>query len=306
MLSTARALAIDRVAAEVVEALAGRGIDSLLLKGRTLARLLYDDGTARPYVDVDLLVAPAEHERVMALLRELGFVRQLGDRDVASGIALHAHPWGRARDEAQLDLHRTLRGLEAPHERVWEALTRGAQRASVGGTSVLVPDRPSCALHLAIHAADRGAERGKPIEDLRRALERFTAEEWRAAARLAEDLDGLDAFAAGLRATPQGEDLAERLGVRGGESVHVALAAAGAPELAHGLEHLSTLPTLGPRLRALARAAFPTAANLRATRPIARRGTAGLTFAYLQHPFWLAARTPATVRAWLRARREVS
>lgn len=306
MLSTARALATDRVAAEVTEALAGRGIGCLLLKGRTLARLLYEDGAARPYVDVDLLVAPTEHQKCMTVLLELGFVYQLEDRDIASGMALHAHPWGRARDEAQLDLHRTLRGLEAPHQQVWEALASRARRDSVGGALVRVPDRPSCALQVAIHAADRGIERGKPIEDLRRALERFSHDEWRAAARLAADLGGLDAFAAGLRSIPPGAELSERLGVRGGRSVHVALAASGAPELAHGLEHLSSLTGLRPRLRATARAVFPTRAGLRATSATAHRGPAWLALAYLHRPFWLAARTPATVRAWRRARREVS
>jgi hypothetical protein len=303
-LSTARALATDLVAAEVATALAGHDIHPLLLKGRTLARLLYDDGAARPYVDVDLLVSPAEQARVESLLGDLGFVQQLGDGDVASGIALHAHPWGRARDQARLDLHRTLRGLGAPPERVWQGLSGSARRESVGGTQVRVPDRPSCALHVAIHAADRGAQRGKPIEDLRRALERFSHDEWRAAAEMAEELDGLDAFAAGLRSLPQGERLADRLGLRAGRSVHVALAASGAPELAHGLEHLSTMPGLRPRLRAMARVVFPTPSSLRTTSVIARRGAGGLALAYLQRPFWLAARTPGTMLAWRRARRE--
>ena len=306
VLSTARALATDRVAAEVAEALAAGGVDCLLLKGRTLARLLYDDGSARPYVDVDLLIAPAALQTATALLGALGFACQLSDGDVASGMALHAHPWGRVRDEARVDLHRTLRGLEAPAERVWEVLAGRARRDSVGGAAVLVPDRSSCALNVAVHAADRGTERGKPIEDLRRALERFTDEEWRTAARLAEVLEGIDAFAAGLRSLARGEALAERLGIRGGRSVHVALAVAGAPQLAHGLEHLSSLPGLRPRLRAAARVAFPTPAGLRVTSGVARRGRAGLALAYLHRPLWLAARTPATVRAWRRARREVS
>ena len=63
VLSTARALATDRMAAELAQALAGHGIDSLPRKGRTLARLLYDDGVARPFVDVDLFVAPVSELR---------------------------------------------------------------------------------------------------------------------------------------------------------------------------------------------------------------------------------------------------
>ena len=58
--TTALALAIDAVTAQVVTALRANGIRPLLLKGPSIAGWLYGDGAARPYGDSDLLVASGE------------------------------------------------------------------------------------------------------------------------------------------------------------------------------------------------------------------------------------------------------
>ena len=56
----ARILRLDRATGEVVTALRAHGIRSILLKGPSAARWLYDNESERPYVDCDLLVAPME------------------------------------------------------------------------------------------------------------------------------------------------------------------------------------------------------------------------------------------------------
>src|SRR5436305_2012832 len=59
LLGVGHSLLIDRVTAEVVEALRAEGVPCVVLKGATVARWLYSDATARPYSDADLLAPPS-------------------------------------------------------------------------------------------------------------------------------------------------------------------------------------------------------------------------------------------------------
>src|SRR5439155_683274 len=63
----------------------------------------------------------------------------------------------------------------------------------------------------ALHAAQHGAFRPHALEDLRRGIRIVDEPCWRAAAELAAALGAQDAFAAGLRAVPEGVELAARL-----------------------------------------------------------------------------------------------
>lgn len=51
---------LDAAAGEVLTALEAAGIEALLLKGAALARLLYGPDEHRGYLDIDLLVGPAQ------------------------------------------------------------------------------------------------------------------------------------------------------------------------------------------------------------------------------------------------------
>lgn len=66
-----RVLAVDRVTAEVVPALAAVGIRPILLKGPSIARWLYPSG-GRSYGDTDLLVPPADFARAGSVLERPG------------------------------------------------------------------------------------------------------------------------------------------------------------------------------------------------------------------------------------------
>src|SRR4051794_21744115 len=108
LMATARSLSIDRVAAEVIAALAERGVDSMLVKGPATARALYAGGAARSYGDCDVLVSEEDVPAAGAVLADLGFAH-LFDED--AGIArelLHGHTWVRPRDRATVDLHWTF------------------------------------------------------------------------------------------------------------------------------------------------------------------------------------------------------
>src|SRR5262249_58494084 len=81
------------------------------------------------------------------------------------------------------------------------------------GRRVPVLDPDGLALHAATHAAQHGPDNLKAVSDLERALERWDHEVWSTAARVAEQVDGTLAFAAGLRLVPAGADLARELGL---------------------------------------------------------------------------------------------
>ena len=263
------ALQLDLVAAEVITGLREAGVRPILLKGPALAAWLYE-GEFRPYGDVDLLVEEGRMNDAEAVLSELGFgYGQPGWRELA-------HSWKRP-DGKTVDLHRSLVGVGAPPATLWQELSGEVEGLRVGGIEVETLRPPGLALHVALHAAQHGGEgHRKPLEDLDRALDRADESCWREAARLAERVEATPAFATGLRLTPSGSALADRLGLPADRPPEVALHAAPQRELVLALEYMATADGLGPRLRFLGRKLFPPAAELQ-TRLSARPPRAGRT-----------------------------
>lgn len=198
-----RALAVDQAGAEVVHAWRQRGIEPVLLKGATIARWLYPN-EVRPYGDTDLLVAP---DRVLEAAEVLG---ELGYAPLPHHVSLHAHPWVRDVDGAQVDLHAQLYGLHASAEAVWPELEGCTEPTDLAGVSVRMLSTPGRLLHLALHA-EQHREEGKPREDLRRALRLEPYEQWERAQRLADRVSGLPTMVAGLELIPEGRALIDRL-----------------------------------------------------------------------------------------------
>ena len=197
-------LAVDKLSAEVIGAFESQGIAVMLVKGPVIARWLYE-GDVRFYNDGDLVVAPANWDRAVALLEDMGFqdyLRPLEHPRMESQAGT-----GFLRGSQSIDLHSTLAGLRASPEAVWQALWTTAETQLVGGRVVRVPDRSGVLMHIALHAVHH--VEGKPIEDLARAVARASDAEWRAAAALASRLDGLDAFTRGLRLLPDGAIVAD-------------------------------------------------------------------------------------------------
>ena len=69
----ARGLALAAELAAILRALAAAGVACAPLRGAALAERLYDDASARPAGDIDLLVRKADLDAVEATLRALGF-----------------------------------------------------------------------------------------------------------------------------------------------------------------------------------------------------------------------------------------
>jgi hypothetical protein len=294
-----RNVLVDRVTAEVSGALDAAGIRSIVLKGPAIAAWLYEPDVVRGYGDSDLLVAHREWDRAIETLVALGFV---GEKDVLGHPrmeSLTSHPWRRGDDH--VDLHATIEGLGAEPEAVWSALSRRTERQVIGGRELEVLGPVARTLHVALHAAQH--QDGKPLLDLRRAHERLPESTWAQAAGLARELDGLPAFAAGLRHIDDGGALLGRLGLDDVRTADTTLRELGVP-LAEGLHALSAVRGARRKLGVLRREVLPGREFMRWWSPLARRGRRGMLAAYLWRVLWLARHAPAAARAVRRARRD--
>jgi hypothetical protein len=276
-------------------------IESVLLKGPGIATWLYAGDRGRPYSDTDLLLRKQDWDDAIALLREMGFregLDQLAHPRMESGSG---YPLRRMSDQADVDLHYTLFGIDAGPDEVWKAFAESAVREPVGGMEVLVPSHAARLLHVVLHAVQDGGEQGsKPMTDLEQALSRATEPEWREAFELASRLRAAPTFAAGLRLTPDGCTLAKIIGAESASSVTATLRLKRVP-MAEGFQELAETSTWRSKLALARRELFPSPAFMRWWSPLARRGTAGLALAYSWRPVWLAVRAVPGYLAWKRA-----
>jgi hypothetical protein len=297
-----RTLRCDIVTAEVVTALTSGGVPSILLKGPALARWLYEEGSSRPYVDADLLVPPSAWSKAERVLESLEFGLE-GLATIPNDWPRAAHTWVRG-DGGNVDLHHTLLGVGVPAEQLWDELFAITEPMSVAGTDVTVLRPPGLALVVALHAAKDGARVAKVRHDLGHAVERVPLSTWEEAANLAIRLQAIETFAAGIRMTPHGPVLAEKLGLPTHQPMAVTLRSGGARPLSVGLDWLinAETPPSG-KARLVLRKFFPPPSYLRAWTPLARRGPLGLAAAYAWRVLWVTWRTGPAILAWSRARK---
>jgi hypothetical protein len=289
-------LRLDAVAAELTRALGQQGIRSLIFRGPALKAALYSDDAFRAYDDVDLLVDLNDLHRTRSLLADRGYSPAVESDET--------QPWVRD-DGVTVDLHSTIVGIGAPAAAVWDELTAGSSRLSLGAQEVEIPGEPALAFIIALHAAQHGSSAGKAISDLERGLSRFSRETWVSAAALAERLQAVPAFAAGLGLVDAGADVARELQLPTVRTEEVALRAASAPPIAIGLQRLAATPGLANKARMLRREVAPTAVFMRAKYPLARRGSVGLAASYVWRPLWLLGHLGPAIIARRRARRQI-
>lgn len=300
--ATMVSLAIDQVAGQVIEALRRRGIRPVLLKGASFARWLYDDGHARTYSDIDLLVAPDEVEGAQAVLAEIGYVQRCPG--AAPGEqAHHAANWDRPGSPA-IDLHNTLspRVGVSSHE-CWAVVAASTEATTVGGARVEVLTVPALAVHVVLHAE---TGRTKTLDDLARAIARVSLPQWRQAREIAARLDALGGLGLGLRLLPEGAALAEALELPRNRSVELQLQASSSGRLARPFEQVAGAAGVRGKARVIFREIVPTPSFVRLWFPPARRGRAWLVVGYLYRLAWVPWRAPLGLQAWRRARRAVA
>ena len=302
-LGAARALVVDAAAAEAVGVLASAGVRCLLLRGPALAALLYDAPTQRPYVDVDLLVEPARLADAEAALARQGLAESPLEAALPRGRPQHAHTW-RTPSGATVDLHQTLIGIGAPPATAWRLLSRQSETITLQGVVIEIPSVATRAVIVALHAAHHVDVSGQALDDLERALARLAPAVWFEAARLARELDAVDAFVAGLDLSARGRAELLRLGLdstatdvrskaTGERSFHVAQAIA----------WLESTPGTRAKARFLRRRLLPSPRTMRQRSRLARHGPAGLALAYLARWLDAARHLPTAFGALRRMRR---
>ncbi len=206
-----RSKRLDAGLGEATRALNRVGIRCVLLKGPAVGGWLYGSDETREYLDIDLLVAESDLDDAEQVLEGLGF-EDLGEPEPLLLVNRRHRVWGRAGDGVVVELHWTLLGTGAPPAVMWGILGEATERVMVGGAQVEVLSVPARAMHLALHAVQHGAV-GRPREDLQRGIVLLDLEVWEQARDLAVRLEWVSPFAAGLRASPVGRELADRLGL---------------------------------------------------------------------------------------------
>lgn len=295
-----RNLIVDRTTVEVWEELRRREVDALLLKGPTLARWLYEPEHARTYSDTDLLVAPDSVDVVEEVLDSLGFeLPPIYSDDERPG---YEHAWVRRSDGVRVDLHWSLVGAGVEPAVMWHVLWPEAVPFDLHGAEVTALSEAGRALHVALHAAQHGDELGSAMDDLERAVhaDRST---WKRAHELAQSLDAVYAFSAGLRLHARGAEIADEFELPEEVPLDIAMRAAAVPPHALSLQWFLSQKGIGRKVRLIARNLFPPPGFMREWSPLARKGRIGLLLAYLWRPFHLLGRLAVAVRALLGMRR---
>lgn len=214
---------LDVTYARLAPAFTDAGITPIVLKGPAFDQLLFDGTRAREYSDIDLLVDPAHVTTAQRLLARQGF-RTAERRSVArrlarrTGLAIgtssaHATTWIRERDRLVVDLHHTLPLVGTSAVETWRALRDHRHMIAVAETPVEALDRTASALLIALHAAHHGPDWRRARTDLQQACRVLERDCWRAAARLARDLQADRPMGIGLGTTPEGRALARELGL---------------------------------------------------------------------------------------------
>ena len=288
--------------AEVLRAFEAAGVESLLLKGPSVSRWLYDNDEPRGYGDSDLLVAPSDLETAEHVLLRLGFRPTVDRTEMPDWWQDHAIGWLRGDNEA-VDLHRTLSGVGVDPEQVWQTLAADREPIVVGGFEAQTLAIPARTLMLALHAGQHGTGWGRFLDDLERGASRIDTSTWDAAAELAASLGATAAFAMGLRLVEPGRALASKLGLPTDGSVDLTLKASTPPPIALGFDQLARASGWRQRIAILRHKFFPPVTFMKLWSPLARQGKRGLLRAYVQRWIWLLRNAPAGFRAWRAARR---
>jgi Uncharacterised nucleotidyltransferase len=295
-------LRIDAATGEFVSALRERAIESIVLKGPTLADW-YPPDSGRMYSDGDVWVAPGDLTVAEEVLAELGFAPTRDDTGLPTWWQEHGSSWQRERDLGKIDLHRFLQGTKADPQRVWELLRERSLPFRVGGVDALRLDTAAQALYVTLHGTHHGRDDPRGLPHLLAALTSLGDLTWQEATDLAVELDALDAFGTGLRLLPAGVELARRIGVPGSSSVRSMLYASTPPPVALGFDQIASARGVR-RLTILLRKLFPPAGFVRHWWPPAKRNRLMLSVGYGYRPLWLLLRAPRGYLAWRAAKRQ--
>ena len=164
-------LMLRAAAKELLQLFAAAGIGVVMLRGQTVADVLYSPPTLRPQTDIDLLIAVQDMQRCWELLKQAGF------------FCLPGHPMLFARGEVLLDVHTEPLGIERIPS--WALLTplrgddffRCSQPGTLLGEPAILPDAGVCLPYLCFHAMKHSFERLIWLLDIALLARRIDAEQ---------------------------------------------------------------------------------------------------------------------------------
>jgi hypothetical protein len=292
--AVAGTLLVDTETVRAVAAMRERGVRAVLLRGAAYVELLGYRPGERMYADSDLLIKPSRFLEAEEVLRGLGYRESTIEAVFGERRPRHAHTW--LSDRGTIDLHRTLVGVSADPEEVWQVLSARTRTVELLGQEVEVLDASANLVVLGLHAVQHAGD-DQAHSDLARALALIPTTIWREAAELSRSLGAERSFGAGLRTMPEGATLAEQLLLvdrravaavnRGSESFH----------LAQGALWVAQQRGLPAKLRFLRGKVVPTSARMRSRSRLARRGPGGLALAHLGRWIVLTAHLPSAILA---------
>ncbi|MFZ2089465.1 MAG: nucleotidyltransferase family protein [Desulfobaccales bacterium] len=126
----------------LMTALAEAQVEAIVLKGGDIRYRLYDDPVSRPMGDVDVLIPPADLDKVRIILKKLGYL--LLPRDIDRGPNFNARfMWEEMHyctryDKVFIDLHWEIRKMGAFYRLPYAALRAKATAGAIPGVPWLV------------------------------------------------------------------------------------------------------------------------------------------------------------------------
>jgi hypothetical protein len=294
------AMKLDRVAVEILEAFEAAGVESLLLKGPAMARLLYPDGHLRPYSDVDLLVPPSQLACAEDCLRRMA-CRPFQDPSP------HARTWTSPPGApGHVDLHHSFHYVTVSDQRCWDILSDGSVSIDLGGRSARVPSLAAQAALLVLHAVPAEVSAARARLELTGGLTHLDDDLWARAAAIADQLGATEAFGQGLRGVEGGQRIVDLLDLPPVRSPHIVLTLETQPRTTAGFARILTARSPREILRRLGAELVPSPAHMRSCYPrLARFRPGGLLLSYLVRPAFVVVQAPAGWRSWRRIQRTV-
>jgi len=143
---------------KLLEVISEAGVEVILLKGADIRHRLYDEPATRLMGDVDVLISPADLERVRLALKGQGYTVMPRDLDLQPDFAVRFSyvfsvktPLGGVK---AVDVHWEIREAGAFYRLPYNPLRARAVTREVQGKSVLVLAPEHVLMHLCLHTFD--------------------------------------------------------------------------------------------------------------------------------------------------------
>jgi hypothetical protein len=146
-------LAVERGLLEIAAEFDAQGIQFVVLKGSALAHTVYPDPSWRFFGDLDLLVRGRDWRKVIAILEELGYRRNLPEPSTGFDERFGKASEFRRSGGIEVDLHRTL--VVGPFG-LWiepDLLFEGTTDLPLWGRTLMRFDDTLMQLHACMHAS---------------------------------------------------------------------------------------------------------------------------------------------------------